>query len=319
MAIKHDIFISYAHVDDEIPPMVEKGWVAYFVEGLQHYLAKELGLKDRYSLCVDYELRGNQPDTAEIEEALAVTRTLVLFLSNGYVESEWCKRELKLFAERVGADSGCIFPVELKPVEPRPAYLQDLAGYPLWVADGKTTRMLGDPVPDPTERDYYRRLRELTAELAGVLRKTPPVPSASEELVFVNGGLQDRDIIRATADELGKAGIASSVPISADPDFDPETADITAVERDLEENLDHCDRVLLVHRQAPAEQIRQLIRHYFKAKAKRPERPPSGISVGKTDPKIQGYGISLPELQLLQVEEPFAEQCTQRFLEGMAG
>ena len=52
MAIKHDIFISYAHVDDEILPNVEKGWVAYFVEGLQHYLAKELGRKDRFSLTV---------------------------------------------------------------------------------------------------------------------------------------------------------------------------------------------------------------------------------------------------------------------------
>ncbi len=314
----HDIFVSYAHVDDECPPNVNKGWVSFFIDGLKHYLAKELGRKDRFSLWMDYELRGNQPITGEIEETLAGAHTLVLFLSNGYVESEWCQRELALFVERVGAVRGRIFPVQLMPVADTPTCLQELGGYQLWVADGQTTRPLGDPVPDPTELAYYRHLRELAADLAGALRQTPRGPSLSEELVFVNGGIQDTDLIRAMADELRKAGIAHSVPISTDPAFDPETADITAVEHDLEEKLDFCDQVLLVHKRAPAAQIGQLIKLYFKAKAKRRERPPSGIAVCKTDPAIQGYGIHLPDLLLLQVEEPPAERCMQRFLERAA-
>ena len=38
-----DIFISYAHVDDDPLPGIEKGWVSTFVDALRIDLAREFG------------------------------------------------------------------------------------------------------------------------------------------------------------------------------------------------------------------------------------------------------------------------------------
>jgi len=43
---EHDIFVSYAHVDDEAPPGVDHGWVRTFVAGFKGYLAKEIGRRE---------------------------------------------------------------------------------------------------------------------------------------------------------------------------------------------------------------------------------------------------------------------------------
>ena len=38
-----DIFISYAHVNDEPLPGVDEGWITTFVKGLKTYLGREMG------------------------------------------------------------------------------------------------------------------------------------------------------------------------------------------------------------------------------------------------------------------------------------
>lgn len=53
----NDIFVSYAHVDDEPLPGVEQGWVRTFVAAFRTYLAQELGRRESVRLWMDYELR----------------------------------------------------------------------------------------------------------------------------------------------------------------------------------------------------------------------------------------------------------------------
>jgi len=67
----YDIFVSYAHVNDEPPPFVARGWVSTFVDTMKRYLVEELGRCDYLRLWMDYELRGNQSVTPEIHGALA--------------------------------------------------------------------------------------------------------------------------------------------------------------------------------------------------------------------------------------------------------
>jgi len=119
MTMQHNIFISYAWVDNEVYPGGEKGWVSTFVDGLRMHLARELGRRDEADrLWLDYEqMRGNASVTPAIRAHVEASRTLVMFLSNGYLASDWCHQELETFVANAGADSGRVFVVQMAPVE----------------------------------------------------------------------------------------------------------------------------------------------------------------------------------------------------------
>jgi len=75
-----DIFISYAHVDDEpfdaAGPDKSLGWVAALVRHLENCLAREIGRKEDFTLWKDkYNLHGNDALTTEITTKLRQTGT----------------------------------------------------------------------------------------------------------------------------------------------------------------------------------------------------------------------------------------------------
>jgi len=169
---RHDIFVSYAHVDDEPMFGAPRGWVSNLVRNLERQLATKLGRKYAPPW-MDHELAGNNPLTPDIMAALRDTATLLVFISPGYLASEWCKRErdsfLQLIRERI--DSGSrVFVVEIDRVDRKnlPDEFRDLLGYPFWVEDedGKAPRTLGMPVGRLEEEEYYTRVNNLSYELA---------------------------------------------------------------------------------------------------------------------------------------------------------
>ena len=190
----------------------------------------------------------------------------------------------------------------MAPVEEEPEALQDLFKYKLWVTDEVGHRTLGDPQPDPTERDYYTQLRALCRDLAETLSgvEQPVLPS---DVVFVNGGEQDAVLMRATAEKLNAAGVAYTLPLVAIEGFDAAKTSANDVTQDLKRNLMDCDAMLLVHEKAPPIQIRQHLSEYVKSKARR-EIPPRAVAVCQTDPDRQLLGLSLKELSILSIEEP---------------
>src|SRR5262249_43311096 len=97
---KHDIFVSYAHVDNEPLAGPDTQWVTNLLAGLKPMLGQQLGRADAYSLWMDYELRGNEPATPDILRQLQDTVLLLLILSPGYLASEWCCRELRRFPRK---------------------------------------------------------------------------------------------------------------------------------------------------------------------------------------------------------------------------
>jgi hypothetical protein len=161
----HDIFVSYARVDNQPLPGTDKGWVTTLVNGLKNLLGQKLGRIDAYSLWMDYELRGNEPVTPDIAKQLENTAILLVILSPGYLASQWCRLELNRFLAKVGKNSGRVFVVERDEVQ-WPDELSDLLGYKFWVKDaaGKS-RTLATPKPNPHEVEYYQKLDELAHEL----------------------------------------------------------------------------------------------------------------------------------------------------------
>jgi len=168
---KHDIFVSYAHVDDIVIEGAKKGWVTTMIKSLNTQLAQKLGSADTFSLWMDYELRGNSSATRETLEHLTNSATLVLILSPGYLASPWCYLELNTFLEQVDTP-GCVFVVECDEVEEKPEGLSDLRGYRFWRRDdtGKT-RTLATPQPDPNEREYYNLIEDFGRELVDKLKQ----------------------------------------------------------------------------------------------------------------------------------------------------
>ncbi|MFN5288109.1 MAG: toll/interleukin-1 receptor domain-containing protein, partial [Planctomyces sp.] len=97
---RHDYFISYAVVDDMKPAGVETGWVTNLVRSLDTLLSQEIGRAGRLDAFWDrQDLQRNSPLEAKIREALQSTACFVLVLTNGYLASEWCTRELRWFRE----------------------------------------------------------------------------------------------------------------------------------------------------------------------------------------------------------------------------
>jgi TIR domain len=130
----HDVFVSYAHLDDQGEP----AWVTTLVRHLETELRQRLGTKD-LSIWVDHNLDGNRPLTPEIIQAIHRSATLIAMMSPSYVASEWCSRERNAFlgfARDCVAD-GRIFIVRCRDVDPFtiPPEFGDLIGFKFWTQD----------------------------------------------------------------------------------------------------------------------------------------------------------------------------------------
>lgn len=169
---KHDIFVSYARVDDEPFAGADKGWVTTLITGLKILLGKKLGSPELFSLWMDHELRGNTPTTPHICKQLETSALFVLILSPAYQVSQWCQFELNTLLAIAGKDSGRIFVVEHDIVEERSPDLSDLLGYKFWVRNEfGQPRILAIPKPNPEEFEYYQKLDDLARQLVEKLKE----------------------------------------------------------------------------------------------------------------------------------------------------
>lgn len=214
-----DIFVSYAHVDNEKPAGAEEGWVSTLIACLRSQVAQQLGRPDAFSLWMDYELRGAEPVTPTILGKVRAAATFLLVLSNGYLESRWCRQELSEFLKLFphGGD-GRVFIVEFTETE-RPEGLADLNSVKFWDKEYLTRRprTLGWPLPHPyrdKDQVYYLRVQDLAEQLAAAIRRlrgTPAHgPAQSTEprrtvyLAQVTDDLEaERDAMRRFIDQAG--------------------------------------------------------------------------------------------------------------------
>src|SRR5262245_27717102 len=96
---EHDVFVSYVHNDDSPLYPGGTGWVRTLVDTLDPCMRRKLGTN--FKLWMDPELAGNQPLTETLLNTLQKTATLLVILSNGYLESKWCVKERNNFLDFV--------------------------------------------------------------------------------------------------------------------------------------------------------------------------------------------------------------------------
>ena len=178
---QEDMFISYAHFDDDIFGLERFGWVTQLHENLEQRVRVHLGADVR--LWRDCEIRNNEEFTNKILNRLVRTGTFLSVLSPSFLQREWCRRELESFASHAGSEGGIlideersrIFKVEKVPVERSalPPAMQGTKSYRFYRPDREQpNRMieLRSKFEGEHSFHYFQELDGLASDIAGLLK-----------------------------------------------------------------------------------------------------------------------------------------------------
>ena len=110
---KHDVFISYAHFDNE-PDTQDVRWVSRFQADLKTALRQRLGVDPE----IFFDTRNLQAhhDLTILTDNAQQSAIFLAIFSPSYVKREWTLKELEAF-DRTGIDRNRIITVELLPVK----------------------------------------------------------------------------------------------------------------------------------------------------------------------------------------------------------
>ena len=188
MSYDHDLFISYAHIDDLSPFGGEKGWISLLHERVSVLLSQALGYE--VNIWRDgHSLHGNDELGGAIGEG--VTRSLLLLpvISPRYVQSDWCNREISSFHAApppahtaAPAFRSRVFKVVKTPLpehlrDSEPEHIRSLIGYQFYGED-ESSGVLTEFSPDPSDKQYWKTLNRLVADLKRTLIELKHTPSA---------------------------------------------------------------------------------------------------------------------------------------------
>jgi len=184
----HDIFVSYAHGPKGLQGFngerrdILSCWTQAFTDALASQLDVILGTKEderRVKIWMDPALDGNQPLSDSLKTEIGGSALLLVVMSHFYLKSHWCGEELDWFAAKANAGDGRIFVVRAYNTDEAhwPPALKPggnaLKGYPFYLA--KDAESLGDPlgwpVPDTSDKAFWKQVTQLADEIARQLKR----------------------------------------------------------------------------------------------------------------------------------------------------
>jgi hypothetical protein len=236
-SFKHDIFISYSHIDNRPLTPGQRGWIDSFHETLEVRLAQVLGADA--AVWRDPELPGNEHFNESLPARASNAAIFVSIVSPRYVQSEWCLKELRVFCSsaqksgglRIG-DRSRLFKVLKFPVDEPDAVpeLTSTIGYEFFARDRQGIPRELDPDMGDEERRGFRRkvddiayhVRELLKEFrdgASLVRQVERPVGRVVYLAETTWDLRDeREVVRR---ELRQRGfrILPEAPLPFSPDY----------------------------------------------------------------------------------------------------
>jgi hypothetical protein len=185
MPFENDIFVSYAHTDNE-PFDNPQGWVDRLDKKLRLRLTQLLGVEPKVWRD-KRELQGNEYFVGEIGDGISSTRLLLSVISPRYVNSPWCGGELKEFSRRALATGGAsvgnlsrIFKVVKTHVDEgeMPEELRGLLGYHFYEQDdnGRLREFRQDDPPNKDQR-YWDKLEDLAQDIVKTIKALRRAPA----------------------------------------------------------------------------------------------------------------------------------------------
>ncbi|HKG12346.1 MAG TPA: TIR domain-containing protein [Pyrinomonadaceae bacterium] len=173
-----DLFISYAHIDNQ--PLAEglKGWVETFHERLRVRLEQMTGERPR--IWRDRKLQGNDVFAETLVARLSKAAILVAVISPRYVKSDWCLKELCEFSRSADARGGLTLGDKSRvfkvvkfhvPVAEHPEQLRGVLGYEFFEYDperGRAREFSPDVTPARDIR-YWEKLDDIAYDVKQML------------------------------------------------------------------------------------------------------------------------------------------------------
>lgn len=182
-----DLFISYAHIDNQ--PLAEglKGWVETFHERLKIRLEQLTGETAR--IWRDRKLQGNDIFAETLAARLSKVAILVVVLSPRYIKSEWCLKELGEFCHRdalggglVVGDKSRVFKVVkfYVPLQEQPPQLRGVLGYEFFEYDAERgrAREFNPDVTPARDIRYWEKLDDIAYDVKQMLDTLARAPAA---------------------------------------------------------------------------------------------------------------------------------------------
>ena len=170
-----DIFVSYAHNDNQALIEGQRGWIDIFHQALERKLQMHLGAKP--SIWRDPRLQGNEYFADTLVEQIPKVAILISVLSPSYINSDWCRREMQMFS-RIATDTGGmrlgnkarIFKVEKinVPLDKHPVELQGMTGYQFYYVDDHRIRELSADSSHAIE--YWQRIDDVAQDIAALMQ-----------------------------------------------------------------------------------------------------------------------------------------------------
>ena len=180
MPFEKQVFISYAHIDNEPLTPNQQGWISRFHASLSAMLSMRLGRKAE--IWRDVKLTGNDIFADEIIQQFPKTALLISILTPRYVESEWCTREVKEFCKTAQTTGGIlvdnksrVLKVVKIPVDnedPLPDVMKMALGYPFFIVDEQQTPLELDPAyGEEFLQKYNLKMAKLAYDVAELIKK----------------------------------------------------------------------------------------------------------------------------------------------------
>ena len=193
----YDIFISYAHIDNQSLSPEQEGWISTFHKALQIRLSQIRGTNPK--VWRDLKLDGNDFFGDTILEGLSSSSLLVSILSPRYLKSESCMRELQTFCQvangqtggiRVGDNKSRLFKVVKThvPLDQFPPELAPLIGYEFFEFDANRRPLEFSKIyGSELERKFHSKLNDLAYDIHQTLEiLETSAASASEPVSSVS-------------------------------------------------------------------------------------------------------------------------------------
>jgi TIR domain len=258
-----DIFISYAHNDNQALLEGQRGWIDNFHQALEKRLQVHLGAKAM--IWRDPRLQGNEFFADTLVEQIPKVAILISVLSPSYINSDWCRKEMQLFSRIAGQTGGIrlgnkarIFKVEKisVPLDRHPPELQGMTGYQFYYLDEQAHRPRElSPESGPHAIEYWQKIDDVAQDITSLL---------SEMKFQVGGGA-------AGAVAGGVELVAQPTVASPDPDastiYLAETSFDLSAQRDrIKRELQERGNIVLPDRPLPLNgpELQEAVREYLK-------------------------------------------------------
>lgn len=172
-----DVFVSYAHTDNEPFGPASRRWVDAFHDALCTGVAQHLGTRPTFWR--DPHLRPVDEFPAEIEAQLAGSAVFLPVFSPAYLASDWCRREFEAFRRNAEQPGGLRVENKLRIVkvvkthvarEALPAAVGDVLGYQFYSVDENTKRTRDLLYTPGGETAFWAMVDDLAQDLAQLLK-----------------------------------------------------------------------------------------------------------------------------------------------------